>query len=154
MRGYVFRRDIPAVREHRIAHDGQTQSHSTRSGSARIVHPIKRLEHQGKGIFRNSGTIVPDGNKRYAILLAQSNLDLSAPAGIKDRIAHEIFDRAAQQSSIAIHLDVTLALERYGRIGCCGFKIGIVEHVVNDVVQRQTFESRLVLSTLDRESTR
>src|ERR1019366_7532442 len=135
------------MREHRVAHDCKPQSHPAGGSSARIVHPIERLEQQGKHIFRNSWTIVADGNQRYVILLAQSNFDLAAPAGIKDGIAHDIFDSAAQQPGIAIYLDVTLALEGYGRIGCGGFKVSIVEHVVNDVVQRKTFESRLVLST-------
>src|SRR5664279_4584591 len=98
MRRDVARGDSAAVNTDGVAHDGKAQAHAAGGCATRVVNSEEGLKQQRKRLFGHALAVVAHRKDGVAVVDAQADGDLAALPRIKQSIAHDVFNGAAEQS--------------------------------------------------------
>src|SRR5689334_10590108 len=101
-----------------------------------ILGPIERTKNRLERVVRYAVATIPDANHgeliTVSILLSQRHFDRRSFRRVTNRIAHHVFDRAAQQLFNAIDRTVVTRNDVYRAIHTARFEVRIVRHLAHE----------------------
>jgi hypothetical protein len=116
---------------------GEPEAVAASVGVAGVVNAIERLEEFGKGFFRDTRTIVADGDGNKVVRSGDHYLDATAVSRIEDGITQNILKGAAQHVLLARAMVTLGPILVIGNlyVGLAGLEAGVLDGLSDDLIE-------------------
>src|SRR5215469_3762358 len=134
---------------HCTIRDGESETRATAGAITGLAHTVKRLEDVLQVSLRDSGAVVADAKLGGIQLPVQSNFHNRALSSVANAIANNVFNRASQKFSRAIHPAFIELHDLDFLVQGFGFKVCVVNDLLYYVFQQDSLSRNALCSTLE-----